>query len=67
MRMRMRMRMRMEYAWALLLTSMLGLPAFGAGRIVEVEYPPSERPGELGLRRHAPEVWIPDNVAQLRG
>jgi hypothetical protein len=54
-------------AWsALMMTTLVMTPAFGAGHVVEVEYPPSEKPGELayGVTYRA---WIPDGVTRLRG
>ena len=50
----------------LLLTILAPFSAFGAGRIVEATYPPSEKPGELvyGVTFRA---WIPDGVGRLRG
>ena len=38
----------------------------GAGTIVEVSYPASEKPGELAFGVTY-RVWIPDGVARLRG
>jgi hypothetical protein len=54
-------------AWLTLLLAAPGVsPALGAGRVVEVSYPASEKPGELayGVTFRA---WIPDGVARLRG
>ena len=50
----------------LLLTILAPSAAVGAGRIVEVTYPPSDKPGELvyGVTFRA---WIPDGVSRLRG
>ena len=66
MRMKMTMTMKTEHALVILLTALWALPAFGAGRIVEAEYPPSEKAGELvyGVIFRA---WIPDGVTRLRG
>jgi hypothetical protein len=52
-------------AWLALVTVMLGRPALGDGRIVEVTYPPSDRPGELvfGVTFR---LWIPEGVSRLR-
>lgn len=53
--------------WLVLLASPLAMPqAEGAGRVVEVVYPPSEKAGELvyGVTYRA---WIPEGVARLRG
>ncbi len=48
-------------AWLLMIPT-----AYGAGTIVEVSYPPSDRPGELvyGVTYRA---WIPEGGARLRG
>lgn len=40
--------------------------AFAEGRYFEVEYPPSEQPGEL-IYGVTYTVWIPEGVAKLRG
>ena len=54
------MRRLASFAWLLLLIGMSR--AYGAGTIVEVRYPASEKPGELvyGVTYRA---WIPDGVA----
>jgi hypothetical protein len=55
------------WAWLALLLIPSGMPAaLGADRVVEVSYPPSDRPGELayGVTFRA---WIPDGVERLRG
>ena len=40
--------------------------ASGAGRLVEVGYPPSDKPGEL-VYGVTFRVWLPDGVERLRG
>ncbi len=49
-------------AWALAIPA----AAQGAGRYVEVEYPPSAAPGELQVGVTY-ILWIPDSVTRLRG
>ena len=49
-------------AWALAIPA----AAPGAGRYVEVEYPPSAAPGELQVGVTY-ILWIPDGVTRLRG
>ena len=49
-------------AWALAIPA----AAPGAGRYVEVEYPPSAAPGELQVGVTY-VLWIPDGVTRLRG
>src|SRR5260370_38209848 len=49
-------------AWALAIPA----AAEGAGRYVEVEYPPSSAPGELHVGVTY-ILWIPEGVTRLRG
>ena len=44
----------------------LAAAAQGAGRYVEVEYPPSAAPGELQVGVTY-ILWVPEGVAHLRG
>ncbi|WP_406697418.1 hypothetical protein V5E97_01035 [Singulisphaera sp. Ch08] len=50
----------------LLITMPWTRPAIGAGQVFKVQYPPSDKPGELvvGVTYR---VWIPDGVTRLRG
>src|SRR3954471_3477438 len=52
--------------FALLLMPLGATSAYGAGTIVEVSYPASDKPGELayGVTYRA---WFPDGVKRLRG
>src|SRR3954454_860173 len=52
--------------FALLLMPLGATSAYGAGKIVEVSYPASDKPGELayGVTYRA---WIPDGARRLRG
>src|SRR3954452_10444392 len=58
--------MKRSCAWSMLTVLLIGSTSPGSGRVVEVEYPPSETPGELvyGVTYRA---WIPDGVTRLRG
>ncbi len=49
-----------------LLALALAGPASGAGRYLEVTYPPSDQSGELQLGVTY-TLWLPDGVARLRG
>ncbi len=51
---------------ALLLLSLGAATAQGAGRLVEVEYPPSDQSGEL-IYGVTYRIWLPDGVERLRG
>jgi hypothetical protein len=51
---------------ALVLAPMAAPEARASGRVVEVSYPASDKPGEL-VYGVTYRVWIPDGVARLRG
>jgi len=58
--------MRMPAGFALLLTALSTSAAYGSGSVVEVRYPPSDRPGELAYAVTY-RAWLPDGAARLRG
>lgn len=56
---------RSKALFVMLLMTLATPLALGAGTIVEVEYPPSENPGELAYGVSY-RVWIPDGVTRVR-
>ena len=59
-------RMQVPTRFALLLMALGTSVAYGSVTIVEVSYPPSDRPGEL-VYAVTYRAWLPDGVARLRG
>ncbi len=57
---------RLPARFALLLIALGTSVANGSGTIVEVSYPPSDRPGGLAYAVTY-RAWLPDGVARLRG
>jgi len=57
--------LRFRYLAVVLVLTLVGT-AHGAGRYLEVRYPPSGKPGELHLGVTY-TLWVHDGVRELRG